>query len=831
MKTNKYGVSDDNIVWFKDCSYQNKHLVGGKCSSLGELFRLSDNIGFQIADGFAITTKLYDQFLQYNHLTDQIEEILADLDCNNIEDLEKASKKIKQLFNSRSVEFSEKHIEMIIDAYDDLCIKYEYGTMAVAVRSSAIAEDLDNASFAGQQDTFLNVSGDIELLKSVKLCFASLFNSRAISYRKTHNIQMSDVKISVAIQKMVRSDIGSAGVAFSIDPETGYDRAIVINSAFGLGELVVSGGVKPDEYIIDKRVLREMNADRMNNMKMDPLLMKIRGDKRSKIVYSTNRINNLQTVVINGTHEIQTTDKEFESYSLSNENAILLGKYVLQLEEEYSSMFGKQLGVDVEWAVDGEDHMIYIIQTRPETIHSNDGQEQQLEICKYILQTTPNLSDCLIQGVAVGDKISTGNVRILKSMDEHDTFIAGDILVTEMTTPDWEPLMKISSGIITNKGGRTCHAAIVARELGLNAVVGTGNATQIFGKLVGAGQDFPVTISCADGEVGKVYNGILPFNVDKIQVNNNLKLPVKLMMNVGNPESCFHNAIIPNSGVGLARLEFIINNYIKVHPLALCNYPNLPQPILDKVSHILKERTDGKQYFITKLARGIAKIASTFYPNDVIVRLSDFKSNEYKNLVGGELYEPTEENPMIGWRGASRYYSADYEKAFELECKAIQYARDVMQMTNVIVMIPFCRTPKECRQVLDTMAKYGLTRGVNGLQVYLMCEIPSNVIEADMFSPLIDGVSIGGNDLLQLTLGVDRDSERITYLSDDQNLSYRRMISMAIKTYKENGVKIGFCGQQPSDSIEFCQFLIGERIDSISVTPDCALKTIKNLGL
>lgn len=839
MKASKYGQSNDHIVWFKDCSYKNKHLVGGKCSSLGELFRLSENIGFEIADGFAITTKLYDQFLEYNLLTEPIEQMIASVDCDNIDELNHVSSQIKKLFSLKHIDFSDEHIEMITDAYDDLCIQYDIGMMAVAVRSSAIAEDLDNASFAGQQDTYLNVRGESKLFKSIINCFASLFNSRAISYRKTHNIQMSDVKISVAIQKMVRSDIGSAGVAFSIDPETGYDRAIVINSAFGLGELVVSGGVKPDEYIIDKRGLRQMiqmidvNKDSKNTL-VDPLLMKVRGDKRSKIVYMTTKINALQTEVANGTHEVETSETELESYSLSNDNAILLGKHVLHLEDEYSKMFGKKLGVDVEWAVDGEDGLIYIIQTRPETIHSQDNAGHSLEICKYVLDKSTALtssSTCLVQGVAVGDKISTGNVRILKSMDEHDIFMAGDILVTEMTTPDWEPLMKISAGIITNKGGRTCHAAIVARELGINAVVGTSCATTVFEKLVSAGQDFPVTISCADGEVGKVYNGVLPFSVDKIKVDNNLKLPIKMMLNVGNPESCFHNANIPNSGVGLARLEFIINNYIKVHPLALCNYPNLPEHILDKVSHILKERTDGKKYFITKLARGIAKIASTFYPNDVIVRLSDFKSNEYKNLVGGELYEPTEENPMIGWRGASRYYSADYEQAFELECRAIQYAREVMQMTNVIVMIPFCRTPKECQQVLDTMAKYGLSRGVNGLQVYLMCEIPSNVIEADMFSPLVDGVSIGGNDLLQLTLGVDRDSERITYLSDDQNLSYRRMISMAIKTYKANGVKIGFCGQQPSDSIEFCQFLIGEGIDSISVTPDCALKTIKNLGL
>jgi pyruvate,water dikinase len=427
--------------------------------------------------------------------------------------------------------------------------------------------------------------------------------------------------------------------------------------------------------------------------------------------------------------------------------------------------------------------------------------------------------------VAVGDKISSGKIKILTSIFESDKFTPGDILVTEMTTPDWEPIMKISSGVITNKGGRTCHAAIVARELGLNAIVGTGRATDILRNTEYA------TISCAEGEQGIVYNGRLTFDIEKIKISNNLKLPIKLMLNVGNPENSFNSSIIPSSGVGLARLEFIISNYIKIHPLALCDYPNIKDNLRDKIREIIGDHRDGRKYFIKRLARGMAKIASAFYPHKVIVRLSDFKSNEYRNLIGGELYEPNEENPMIGWRGASRYYSPDYERGFELECAAIKYAREKMKMDNVVVMIPFCRTPHECQLVLNTMEKYGLKRGVNKLEVYLMCEIPSNVIEADKFAPMVDGVSIGGNDLLQLTLGVDRDSEKITYLSNDENLSYRRMISMAISTYKEHGVKVGFCGQQPSDSIEFCRFLIEQDIDSISVTPDSALKTIKNLGI
>lgn len=786
------------IIWFKDCSYKNKHLVGGKCSSLGELYYLSKKLYFSIADGFAITTELYDDYVKSNGLEEIIRTKLESIDTSNIKQLEIESVELKKLFVEGK--FTEEQEQLILSNYDELSNLYRKTDLEVAVRSSAIAEDLPNASFAGQQDTLLNVSRN-NLLESVKICFASLFNSRAISYRKTHSIELDQVKISVAIQKMVRSDIGSAGVAFSIDPETGYDKAIVINGSFGLGELVVSGGVKPDEFILDKRVLRDIEAD--------PIIMKKKGDKNTKIIYGEN----------GGTIEIDTNEKEKLNYSMTNNQAITLGRFVLLLEQNYSKMLGKKLGVDVEWALDGIDQNIYIIQTRPETIHSN---ESELILNKYILKSK---SKQIVSGVAVGEKISSGKVKILKSMDEFDLFEHGDILVTEMTTPDWEPLMKISSGIITNKGGRTCHAAIVARELGLNAIVGTGDGTSIL-----KSEDI-VTLSCAEGEVGSVWEGKLDWEIESVKLDSNINLPVKLMLNVGNPENSFSASRIPNSGVGLARLEFIISNYIKIHPLALCNYPKVREDIREKIYNIIGSHDNGKWYFIKRLARGISKIASAFYPNPVIVRLSDFKSNEYKNLIGGDLYEPNEENPMIGWRGASRYYSSEYEKGFELECEAIKYAREEMKMTNIIVMIPFCRTPNECKKVLDKMKSYGLERGIYGLQVYLMCEIPSNVIEADNFSEYIDGVSIGGNDLLQLTLGVDRDSDKITYLSDDQNQSYRRMITMAINQYKSFGKKVGFCGQQPSDSIEFCNFLIEQKIDTISVTPDSALKTIKNINL
>ena len=804
-------VESDFIIWFKDCSYKNKNLVGGKCSSLGELYNFSQKINFDIADGFALTTKLYDAFIEQNGFTNYIQETLESIDIENIEELERESELLREKIISGT--FNACQIETILFHYSELCSIYNHNNkdnLEVAIRSSAIAEDLPNASFAGQQDTYLNIKGFDDVIDSIKKCFASLFNSRAVSYRKRYNIKMEDVKISVAVQKMVRSDIASAGVAFSLDPETGYDKAIVINSSFGLGELVVSGGVKPDEYILDKRALKCFDAD--------PIIMKKLGAKNSKIVYNSTG---------SGTCEIESNLIEKVNFSLTNNQVVTLGRYVLLLEENYSKLFQKKIGVDVEWAIDGFDQKIYIIQTRPETIHSNshgDGDADgngELKLSRYILD---EVGKKLLTGVAVGEKISCGKVKIMNSIKEFKNFNKGDILVTDMTTPDWEPLMKISSGIITNKGGRTCHAAIVARELGLNAVVGTSNATEIL-KDVG-----DVTIFCADGEEGKILEGILKYHVEEIEINKDLKLPVKLMLNIGNPESSFTSSLIPNNGVGLARLEFIINSYIKIHPLALCNYPKIRSDIREKIYGIIGDHDNGKWYFIKRLARGMSKIASAFYPNDVIVRLSDFKSNEYRNLIGGELYEPNEENPMIGWRGASRYYSPYYEKAFELECEAIKYVREEMKMTNVIVMIPFCRTPTECKNVIQKMESYGLVRGVDGLKIYLMCEIPSNVIEADEFSPMIDGVSIGGNDLLQLTLGVDRDSERITYLSSDENLSYRRMIKMAIQTYKKNGVKVGFCGQQPSDSLEFCRFLIDEGIDSISVTPDSALKTLMNLG-
>lgn len=786
------------IEWFKNCSYDKVNLVGGKNASLGELFHLSKNLNFNIANGFAITTEFYQEYINQNDLENFIIQKISNLNVEDLDELHKVSSIIKKKISNGK--FTPEQIDIIKTNYELLSKKYMVNNLDVAVRSSAVAEDLPNASFAGQQDTFLNVIGIDNLLEKIREGFASLFNARAISYRKTHNIKFEQVKISIGVQKMVRSDIGSAGVAFSIDTESGYDKAIIINSSFGLGESVVSGSIKPDEIILDKRVLKDISGD--------PIIMKKTGSKLTKTVYDKK-----------GTIEVNTSSFERKNISINNFHSVSLGRIILGLEEKYQEKLNSKCGVDCEWAIDGNDNKLYIIQVRPETVHSNNDS---LILKKYVMLNY-NLKS-ILSGVSVGEKISNGKICILENISEFKKFNKGDILVTDMTTPDWEPIMKISSGIITNKGGRTCHAAIVARELGVNALVGTENATNVLSG------ETEVTIDNSLGETGHIYSGIHEFEIEKLEIDSKLKLPVNLMFNVGNPDSSFNSSLIPNKGVGLARLEFIINNYIKIHPLALNDYPMVNPKLREKIYDMIGNHDDGKWFFIKRLARGMSKIASSFYPNDVIVRLSDFKSNEYKNLVGGEIYEPEEENPMIGWRGASRYYDDKYLKAFEMECKAIKYARDIMKMTNIVVMIPFCRTPKECEKVLKTMEKFGLIRGGNGLKVFLMCEIPSNVIEADNFSKYVDGVSIGGNDLLQLTLGVDRDSEKITKLSDHTNVSYRRMISMAIKTYKEHGVKVGFCGQQPSDSIEFAKFLIDEGIDSFSVVPESAIKTISKLG-
>jgi pyruvate,water dikinase len=787
------------IKWFKNCSYENKNLVGGKCSSLGELYHLSQKIGFNIANGFAVTTNLYDIFLSQNNLTDIIEKSLKNIDIEDIEKLEKESEDIRKLiFNG---EFTYEQIKEIEEYYNELSTMYNMENVDVAIRSSAICEDLENASFAGQQDTYLNISGINNVIENIKKCFASLFTSRAVSYRSRYNIDYKDVKISCAVQKMVRSDIGVAGVAFSVDPESGYNKAVVINASYGLGESVVSGLVTPDEFILDKRVLEYLDKD--------PILTKKLGKKDLKIIYNIN----------GGTMEKEVTEEDMNKYCMTNEDIMKLGRYVKDLEKSYSEMFGKSMGVDTEFALDGNDKNIYIIQTRAETVHSNN---MKLEIKKYILNKKSKL---LLKGIAVGEKISTGKVKVLQSVKEHHLFNEGDILVTKYTTPDWESIMKKASALITEKGSRTCHAAIISREFGLNAVVGCDNATEILKN------DEMVTVCCSEGEEGHVYEGKLDFHIEEMKIAENIKLPIKVKLNVGNPETSFSDSLIPNDGVGLGRMEFIINNYIGIHPNALIEYPNIKdEEVKNKITEIIGEGNDGKEYFIERLARGIAKIASPFYPKEVIIRLSDFKSSEYRNLIGGYLYEPHEENPHIGQRGAYRYYCDKFKESFVLECKAIKYARENMMMDNIILMIPFCRTVEECQKVIKIMEENGLVRGENGLKIYIMMEIVSNVIMADEFSEFIDGVSVGSNDLYSSYSMVDRESNELASISDHTNIGFRRLLKMGIETYKKNGKTTGFCGEAVSSSIELCKFLIDCGIDSISVTSDVALKTIHLLS-
>ena len=764
------------ILWFQDCTFENTNLVGGKSCSLGVLHRIPN---IHSANGFAITTKFYDELIEQNNLTQFIETTYNTSVSSNISlsQLNELSSTLKSKISA--CWFTKAQEQELKSYYEEMPVPIE-----LAVRSSAIAEDLPNASFAGQQDTYLNIRTFEQLKEAVLKCFASLFNANAISYRISNNIDFSQVKMAISVQKMVRSDLASAGVAFSLDTESGYSKAVVINASFGLGESVVGGLVTPDEFIVDKRVASISSAD--------PILSKKMGKKTSKVVFTEN----------GGVEHCDTSILEQSTLSLSDAQIQELSKTVLYLETYYRNIHQKKIGIDMEWAYDGLDDKLYVLQVRAETVHSSDTTvtRDKYSFVGNALKTE------LLTGVAVGNKITHGKLVFIPTIEDVATsrFEAGNILLTDMTTPDWEPIMKISGGIITNKGGRTCHAAIVAREHQINAIIGTINGTDVL-----RNEDM-VTLSSAEGETGKIYRGQIEFTCQKINldVDEDSEKMRKLMFNVGSPENAFSSSLLPNNGVGLARMEFIINNHIKAHPLALIQQGR-------------------EKEFVSVLSQGIAKIASAFYPKTVIVRLSDFKTNEYKHLEGGDEFEPTEENPMIGWRGASRYYSPSYEEAFRMECRALKYARETMMMDNIVVMIPFCRTPEECEKVISIMESEGLHRGEKNLKIYLMCEIPSNVIEADRFAPHIDGVSIGGNDLMQLTLGVDRDSEHIAYLNDDKNISFRRMIQMTIESYHKYGKKVGFCGQQPSNSREFYNFLMSSGIDTISVTPDTILSLLE----
>ncbi|WP_297889915.1 phosphoenolpyruvate synthase [Sulfurihydrogenibium sp.] len=790
------------VMWLSEVGMEDIELVGGKNASLGEMIKGLSSIGIKVPMGFVVTSAAYWHFVDYNNLRDKIKEILTGLDPNNIEDLSKRGLTIRELI--KGGQFPQDLKDEILKAYEELSKMYGQFRVDVAVRSSATAEDLPNASFAGQQDTYLNIKGDETLLNAIKSCFASLFTDRAISYREAFKFDHFAIGLAVGVQKMVRSDLASSGVSFSIDSDSGFKDVVLINASYGLGEMVVQGAVTPDEFLVFKPTLKEG---------YEAIIEKKLGRKTHKMVYGTTPDERTKIVAV--------SKEEQMKFSLTDPEVLKLARWVMAIEEYYSNKYGKWTPMDVEWAKDGELDELFIVQARPETVHS---QKDHSKIITYKI-TEPYESrekKRIVEGIAVGDKVAFGKVRILHDLEDAKDFQAGEVLVTDMTDPDWEPIMKKAAAIVTNKGGRTCHAAIVARELGVPAVVGTGNATEVLEN----GDE--VTVSCAEGERGYVYRGKIEYEVEEFDLTKLPKTKTPIMMNVASPEGAFDLSFLPNAGVGLAREEFIINNYISIHPLALIRFDEIKQKdpqLAEKIEDLTFGYENKEEYYVKKLSYGIAKIAAAFYPKPVIVRFSDFKSNEYANLIGGKYFEPEEENPMIGFRGASRYYSEFFKPAFGLECKAILRVRNKMGLKNVIVMVPFCRTPEEAKKVLEVMEEYGLKKGENGLQVYVMCELPSNVILADQFAEYFDGFSIGSNDLTQLTLGLDRDSSLVAHLYDERNEAVKRMISQVIKVAKEKGKKIGICGQGPSDYPEFAQFLVEQGIDTISINPDSIIKT------
>lgn len=782
------------IKWFREIGIGDVPTVGGKTASLGEMFRELTPKGVKVPNGFAITAAAYWHFVRETSLDRQIDELLVDLDPSDLNELQRRGAAVREAI--LAAELPEDWQDEVLRAYRQLCGS-DAAPIPVAVRSSATAEDLPEASFAGAQETFLNVRGEDALIDACRRCYASLFTDRAISYRAEKGFAHGKVGLSIAVQMMVRSDLASSGVIFTIDTETGFRDAVLINASYGLGENIVKGVVNPDEFCVFKPTLKTG---------FRPILQKILGSKEAKLVYDANGTT--------GVTNVPVPAQDRQQFSLQDDEVLQLARWACIIEEHYSAKRGRPTPMDVEFAKDGSTGELFILQARPETVES---RRDTTTIETYRLKSRGTV---LVTGRSVGTKIASGVVRVIASPQHLEKFRDGEILVADKTDPDWEPIMKKAAAIVTNRGGRTCHAAIVSRELGVPAVVGSQTAT----RMLRDGQ--AVTISCAEGDVGRVYEGKLPFEIEKIDLKALARPRTKIMMNVGNPQEAFALSFLPNDGVGLAREEFIISNYIKIHPLAAVNYASIANPVLRaQIDNASAGYDDKTQFFVDKLAQGVAMIAAAFYPKDVIVRLSDFKTNEYANLIGGNTYEPTEENPMLGFRGASRYYNPRYQAGFALECQAMKKVRDEMGLTNVKLMVPFCRTVDEGRKVIAEMEKNGLRRGENGLEVYVMCEIPSNVILADEFAEIFDGFSIGSNDLTQLILGVDRDSETVAELFDERNPAVKRMIADVIFVCREKDRKIGICGQAPSDYPEFAQFLVEQKIDSISLNPDTVIKT------
>ena len=788
-----------HILFFDQIGIEAIGQVGGKNASLGEMYNQLNPIGISIPNGFAVTAEAYRLFRKMNNLEQPLEDLLLSLDTKQFSNLSFIGEKARNLILTATIP-EEIRAEIKV-AYQSLSEQCDISNLDVAVRSSATSEDLPTASFAGRMDSFLNINGEQQLLVAIRRCYASLFTDRAIKYRYDMDFAKLDIAISVGVQQMVRSDKASSGVAFTIDPDSGFENAVIINGCWGLGENIVQGTITPDEWMVFKPTLE--------NPDLNPILKKQCGRKEFTMIYSDKSES---TAADNTIVNIDTPSKKQNQFSLNDKEVIQLSQWCYKIEKHYKK------AMDIEWAKDGLNNQLYIVQARPETVHGK-ANKQVREIYKLKEKST-----LLTKGIALGDKIASGKARILNNPQEGVLLQNGEIIVTDLTNPDWDPIMKRASAIITNKGGRTSHAAIIARELGTVAVVGCGNATSV----IKNGQE--ITVSCAEGKEGNIYEGLLEWEISE-QDFSKLEMPkTDPMLILADPERAFELSRYPNQGVGLMRMEFAISNTIKIHPLALCDPEKITdEKIVAEIAALTKGYADPKNYFIDKLAEAVSIVAAAFYPKDVIVRMSDFKSNEYANLIGGKYYEPNEENPMLGFRGASRYYSDFYRKGFALECEAMKKVRNEMGLHNVKLMIPFCRTVEEGENVLKEMAKNGLVQGINGLEVYVMIEIPSNVLMADEFAKLFDGFSIGSNDLTQLTLGLDRDSELVSYLFDEENSAVKYLIKETIRVAKRFAIKVGLCGQAPSDIPKFADFLVNEGIDSISFNPDALVKGIENI--
>jgi pyruvate, water dikinase len=786
-------TTNPNVRWFADLGLADLDQVGGKNSSLGEMIANLAGLGVRVPNGFATTADAYRRFIGDTGLADFIGTELAGLDTDDVQELARAGKRIREAVVAQP--FPAELEADIRAAYYDLTV--DGADMSFAVRSSATAEDLPDASFAGQQETFLNVRGIDAILTAIREVFASLYNDRAIAYRVHHGFEHEAVALSAGVQQMVRSDVGASGVMFTMDTESGFSDAVFITSSYGLGEAVVQGAVNPDEFYVYKPALRAGRP---------AILKRGIGGKATKMIYTTD------STVGRTTQFVDVPEADRRRLSLTDAEVEELARQALTIEAHY----GRPM--DIEWGKDGQNGGLYILQARPETVKSRQSAGS---IQRYRMGERGSV---LIEGRAIGQRIGAGGVRVLSSIDDMHRFVPGEVLVADMTDPDWEPIMKRASAIVTNRGGRTCHAAIIARELGIPAVVGTGAATRelIDGQLI--------TVSCAEGDTGYIYDGILDFTVESTDLGAMPDIPVKIMMNVGTPDQAFAFSRLPHAGIGLARLEFIINRQIGIHPKALLQLDRLQEPLRSQIADIVAAYPSPRDYFVTRVAEGVATLAAAFAPEPVIVRMSDFKSNEYANLIGGELYEPHEENPMIGYRGASRYLSADFADCFAMECDALRYVRDEMGLTNVKIMIPFVRTIAEAEGVIALLADNGLRRGENDLQVIMMCELPSNAVIADAFLDHFDGFSIGSNDMTQLTLGLDRDSALVAAGFDERDAAVKFMISTAIKACKARGKYVGICGQGPSDHPDLAEWLLQQRIDTMSLNPDTVVETWLRLG-